>query len=351
MSLTERATSSEVRASYYRYNPSLAPAIVAAVLYTIAFLLSLVQWVRYRAWIWAIMVVAAASKLIFRQPCQKKDKKKKLEERRILTRGLVEAAGWISRCISVKDVTDKPSYSVQFGLVILAPVLMAGCCYIIFSRILFLIVPREQRTFKLCWVPPRFITPIFVGFDIVALLLQMGGAIMITSVDGMDKNARDKLNTGKHVAQIGVIVQLVAFGLFAVAAVRFNFTSKRFTRLVSERYESSGEKEHIIGGVAKNKHWPSLLRVVNFTTILILVSFPWTIRSSLALAHARFFQVRSVYRLVEFTQGTTGYLNTHEWPLYIFDALCIYPCVALFVYWHPSRYLPYMGLRLPKEAR
>lgn len=97
---------------------------------------------------------------------------------------------------------------------------------------------------------------------------------MITSVDDTDKDARDKLNTGKHVAQIGVIVQLVAFGLFAVAAVRFNFTSQRFTNSVSERYESFGEKEHIIGGVAKNKHWPTLLRVVNITTILILVSFP-----------------------------------------------------------------------------
>jgi hypothetical protein len=260
----------------------------------------------------------------------------------------VEAAGWISRCLSVEKVTDKSTYSVQFGLVILAPVLMAACCYIIFSRILFLIVPQQARTFKLCWVPPRFITPIFVGFDIVALLLQMGGAIMITSVDDTDKDARDKLNTGKHVAQIGVIVQLAAFGLFAVAAVRFNFTSKRFTKSVSERYENFGEKEHIIDGVAKNKHWPTLLRVVNVTTILILVSF------LLFAAHysfANLFQVRSVYRLVEFTEGTAGYLNTHEWPLYVFDALCIYPCVALFVYWHPSRYLPHMGLRLPKEAR
>lgn len=60
MSLIERATQPEMR-SYYRYNPSLAPAVVAAVLYTIAFIGTLVQWVRYRAWIWAIMVVAAAS--------------------------------------------------------------------------------------------------------------------------------------------------------------------------------------------------------------------------------------------------------------------------------------------------
>lgn len=52
----------EAGASYYRYDPSLAVAIVAAALYSIAFLLTLVQWIRYKAWIWGIMVLAAASK-------------------------------------------------------------------------------------------------------------------------------------------------------------------------------------------------------------------------------------------------------------------------------------------------
>ena len=95
---------------------------------------------------------------------------------------------------------------------------------------------------------------------------------MISAVDGKDKDAKDKLNTGKHVAQVGVIIQLVAFGLFAVAAVRFNFTSKRFSGSLDERYEHVGEKEYIIGGIVKDKNWPALLRVVNLTTILILVS-------------------------------------------------------------------------------
>lgn len=69
MVLIERASPSEVHRSYYRYNPSLAPAIVAAVLYTLAFIGTLVQWVRYRAWIWAIMVVAAASGSTSCQTC------------------------------------------------------------------------------------------------------------------------------------------------------------------------------------------------------------------------------------------------------------------------------------------
>jgi hypothetical protein len=186
----------------------------------------------------------------------------------------VEAVGYIARCVSVQNVTDRSTYALQLCLVILAPVLMAACCYILFSRILILIVPQEARTLRLCWVPPRWITPIFVGFDIIALLLQLIGAVMISSVDSTDIDAQDKLDRGKHIAQTGVIIQLAAFGLFAVAAVRFNFTSKRFAKSLSERYEDLGEKEYIIDGIAKNKHWPALLRVVNLTTILILVSFP-----------------------------------------------------------------------------
>ncbi|KAJ5974491.1 ZIP metal ion transporter [Penicillium waksmanii] len=288
--------------SHYSYDPSLVVAIVAAVLYGIAFLLTLIQWVRYKSWVWLTMVVAAA----------------------------MEAIGYIARCISTQNVTEKSVYVLQFALIILAPVLMAACCYVLFGRIIFLVVPRESRTFKLCWVPPRFITPLFVGFDIVALFLQLVGAVMLSSVSVGDTGAAQKLDRGKSIAQAGVIIQLVAFGMFSVAAVRFNFTSKRFAKSISERYESSGEKSYIIDGLVKKKHWPALLRVVNFTTLLILV--------------------RSIYRLVEFTEGTTGYLNTHEWTMYVFDALVIYPCVALYVYWHPGKYLPYLGFQATMEG-
>ncbi|KAJ5175890.1 RTA1 like protein-domain-containing protein [Penicillium canariense] len=289
--------------SYYRYNPSLAAAVVAAVFYGLAFSATFLLWIRYRSWVWIVMVVAAA----------------------------MEAVGYIGRCISVQNVTEKSIYALQFSLIILAPVLMAACCYVLFSRILFLVVPSEKRSFRLCWVPPRFITPIFVGFDIVALLLQLGGAVMITSVDPGDVDGADKLDRGKHIAQAGVIIQLAAFGLFSLAAARFNFTSKQFFATMRERYERFGEKDYIIDGIAKNRHWPALLRVVNLTSLLILV--------------------RSVYRLVEFTEGSTGYLNTHEWAMYVFDALVIYPCIVLFIYWHPGRYLPYLGFRLPKHTR
>lgn len=264
MIVEERSLQNTGNASFYRYNPSLAVAIVAAVLYGIAFILTFVQWIRYKSWVWVVMVVAAASKFTI-TPLYYLSAFKLIS----LT---VEAVGYIGRCISTQNVTDKPVYVLQFALIILAPVLMAACCYVLFSRILFLIVPREERTFRLCWVPPKFITPLFVGFDVVALFLQLVGAVMISSVDSSDTDVASKLNRGKHIAQAGVIVQLIAFGLFSVAAVRFNFTSKRFTKTIHERYEMFGERDYIVDGITKKKHWPALLRVVNLTTLLILVS-------------------------------------------------------------------------------
>jgi type IV secretory pathway VirB2 component (pilin) len=65
MTLEKRSPQNTANASFYHYNPSLAVAIVAAVLYGIASILTFVQWIRYRSWVWVIMVVAAASKYKF----------------------------------------------------------------------------------------------------------------------------------------------------------------------------------------------------------------------------------------------------------------------------------------------
>ncbi|GIK05335.1 hypothetical protein Aspvir_009442 [Aspergillus viridinutans] len=92
--------------------------------------------------------------------------------------------------------------------------------------------------------------------------------------------------------------------------------------------ESSGARS---GGPRKSANWNVLLRVVNLSTLMILI--------------------RSVYRLVEFTESKDGYINLHEWCLYVFDALPIFPCAALFVSWHPGKYLPFLGFRLPAHAR
>lgn len=46
----------------YNYNPSTSAAIVVAALYSIVFVITFVQWIRYRAWVWVVMVIASASR-------------------------------------------------------------------------------------------------------------------------------------------------------------------------------------------------------------------------------------------------------------------------------------------------
>lgn len=51
-----------VSTSHYNYTPSFEAAVVVAVLYSIAFALTFIQWVKYCAWVWLVMVLGAASK-------------------------------------------------------------------------------------------------------------------------------------------------------------------------------------------------------------------------------------------------------------------------------------------------
>lgn len=54
--------------SHYNYTPSLDVAIVVAALYSLAFASTLFLWVRYRAWVWVVMVFAAASESFAQKP-------------------------------------------------------------------------------------------------------------------------------------------------------------------------------------------------------------------------------------------------------------------------------------------
>ncbi|KAH6995927.1 RTA1 like protein-domain-containing protein [Ilyonectria sp. MPI-CAGE-AT-0026] len=280
--------------SYYLYDPSEALAGVVAGLYALSFLITLFQTIRKRSWVWLVMVLGIG----------------------------MEVIGYAARVVSAKNPTNKTPYVLQFTLVILAPVMMAGVIYVIFSRIVFWVVPPESRTLRILWVPPRFITVIFVGFDVVALLLQLVAAVLISGTDPTDANAKDKINLGKDLGLAGVSIQITGFGLFTIAAIRFHFTSKR----LDGQFARMNQAKHDI-----QRHWSKLLFAVNGSCFLILI--------------------RSVFREVEFAEGKQGGTQQEEWYLYVFDTLPILIVVILYDIWFPGNYLKHLSFRLPKEHR
>ena len=47
--------------------------------------------------------------------------------------------------------------------------------------------------------------------------------------------------------------------------------------------------------------------------------------------------VRSVFRVVEYIMGTDGFLLSHEWPTYSFDAVLMLAVQVIFVVWFPDK--------------
>lgn len=121
----------------------------------------------------------------------------------------------------------------------------------------------------------RWVTPIFVAFDIAALLLQLVGAVMIAGTSITDPNYLDKVHRGKYIALAGVSVQILAFGLFSIIAVRFHIVAKRFKNDLQKRLQPvPGEKFVTVEGIEGRKlrpNWEALLYIINISCALIMV--------------------------------------------------------------------------------
>ncbi|KAI1384711.1 RTA1-domain-containing protein [Hypoxylon trugodes] len=282
--------------SFYPYDPSIAVAGLSCGLFGAALLWSTFMTIKTRSWIWIVQLVTI----------------------------IMELVGYASRIASAKDNTNLTLYALQFCLIILAPIIMAGAIYVVFGRIVFHVIPAQDRTTGLLWIPPRWITPIFVTFDIVSLIVQLIGAAVVAATRPTDDNAANNLNMGKNVALAGLAIQIAAFGLFSIIAVRFHFISQRFEHSLQSRLAVAKGREAEI-----NTKWRFLLYAVNISCLFVLI--------------------RSVYRVVEFAQGPLGVVTQKEFYMYVLDALPVFLVTLAFCVIFPGSFLPHMGFRVPKN--
>ncbi|KAL2859309.1 RTA1 like protein-domain-containing protein [Aspergillus pseudodeflectus] len=196
--------------------------------------------------------------------------------------------GYIFRLISARKPDSLVAYICQSMFIILPPSLYAATIYMIYGRI---VVCTGKPHLSI--VAPAKVTKIFVTGDVTAFLLQLSGGGMQT-IDSMR-------NLGQKILVVGLVVQLIFFGFFLVVSGTFQVRLRR-------------------AGVSHlNAQWRRLLH------ILFLVS-------SLVIA-------RCVFRIIEYVQGTDGYLYSHEIYMYIFDTIPMFFVQAIFHFYHPGKTL------------
>lgn len=148
----------------------------------------------------------------------------------------------------------------------LAPSFMAAACYATFGRLLWWVTPPESHNIRTLWCPSRFVTPLFVAFDIGSFLIQLLGAGAVgtayasKSLSGTERH--NKIQSGIAALKLGFTLQLICFGLFIVIGARFLYVSRCWTGKPL-RYTAPAQHK-----------WARLNWAINAATLAITVGEP-----------------------------------------------------------------------------
>ena len=200
----------------------------------------------------------------------------------------VEFAGYCARASASRNTGRIMPFAVQNVFILLGPALFAASIYMCLGRII-----RSVRAQHLSMIEPRKLTRTFVIGDVISFLIQGGAAgLMVTG-----KHAR----MGEGFVIVGLMVQVIAFGLFAITAVIFQ---RRLARNPTPESRTSS--------IA----WRQSMRMLYVVSALIMV--------------------RSIFRVIEYAMGQNGYPLEHEWTLYIFDSMLMFCVMVVYCSWYPA---------------
>lgn len=181
---------------FYYYKPSMAAAIIFAVLFGLATLAHSCQMVRWKTWFMIPFVVG----------------------------GLFEMVGYIGRIMSATENPgpyDKIPYIIQSLLLLVAPPFFAASIYMELGRIVVMVDGEDRLLIRRSWLTR----------------IQATGSSMMASEDP------DKVNFAHYAVIAGLFLQVAFFGFFVFAATIFH--SRMVVRPTSLAHERPWTKQMI----------------------------------------------------------------------------------------------------------
>jgi hypothetical protein len=214
------------------------------------------------------------------------------------TAGL-ECLGYVTRIIAQTQM-DLAAFIISTVLILACPIALACVNYYVMSIIL-----KEVGRSIYC-LKAQYVYRLFLCSDILTFLLQIvGGGLLAATANSDDPDTANILNNaGKALTLVSLSIQLVFFSCFTWITIRAAFGRKwKLFSLPSLRFVFIGL-------------WLTLL----------------------------FLFIRNIFRLAEYASGETGYLQTNEWPFYIFEFLPLFLCIVTYIIFHFGRLLPEDGI-------
>lgn len=208
-----------------------------------------------------------------------------------------------------------PPLAIQAVLVLVAPSLLAASIYMELGRIMIVTGGEHLSPIRRSWL-----TKIFVVGDVISFLIQAGGKTHTSSLDTSTISCISRLTNlycndtgagmlvkastaekGGNVIKVGLIIQIIFFGLFIITSIVF----------------------HV-------KH------VKNGSRVLQQRQVPWKKHQTALYIGSLLIFVRSIFRYIEYNQGSSGTLLQHEFYSYVFDAALMLLVMVAFNVVHPA---------------
>ncbi|KAJ5106231.1 RTA1 like protein [Penicillium angulare] len=201
--------------------------------------------------------------------------------------GLFEIIGYIGRAVAHSNTTTMGPYIVSSIFVLLGPTLFAASIYMTLGRLI-----RYIGAEHLSFIRVSRLTKTFVWGDVLSFIVQGNSSSL--SILGYPQWAK--------VAVVGgLAIQLISFSLFWLTAIIFE-----------RRVRRQPTPESLLPGTL----WKKSLYMLYAVSALIMI--------------------RSIFRVIEYVMGNSGYPLQHEWTLYIFDSVPMAIVMVIFFIWYPS---------------
>ncbi|KAL7422004.1 Lipid-translocating exporter-like protein rta1 [Cryptotrichosporon argae] len=214
----------------------------------------------------------------------------------------VMTIGYGNRVPLTKSPSSVGIYSGTQLLTLLSPCAFIAQDYYILPRLATWLEADDCLILR-----PRLIARIFLISDGITFVVQLAGS-------GLSAVMNEKLaKAGLTIALIGLIVQVVSFTLYWALLTLFGHR-------VAHRHPEKWSRDVSVGGTTErlsgSGDWRRVYWALQWTCVGIMV--------------------RCIFRVVEFAQGYSGYLRTHEWAYYCLDGLPLLLAILVWTWvWPP----------------
>ncbi|KAG9004388.1 hypothetical protein FRB94_002406 [Tulasnella sp. JGI-2019a] len=217
------------------------------------------------------------------------------------------AAGALCYCIGLALRYPFRSHPYGLGLfvvmntfTVLSPCALIAAIYMLLGRL-----ARELGMGKHLLVNPNKLTRYFVLSDFLTLGIQGTTPGLLVS------KTKSTQNLGKTIFLIGLVLQFVSFGFFTSLCLIWMHKVRKHSQNVWLRDEQVGKPWY--------QDWRAMAGAILVSCMGVLV--------------------RSIFRVVENSEGLSGPLTTTESYFYILDSLPLLIAIAVYIPFWPANYI------------